>query len=86
MGFRIPGPCFLFRWKRHRRRGLQRSRNSEMVDRLSNLVAIFNRPELDFRKNRADGDDILGDAYEYLMRHFASRRDRGDTRKKQLNR
>jgi type I restriction enzyme M protein len=22
--------------------------------------------------NRADGDDILGDAYEYLMRHFAT--------------
>jgi type I restriction enzyme M protein len=35
-------------------------------------VAIFNRPELDFRKNRAEGDDILGDAYEYLMRHFAT--------------
>ena len=47
-------------------------RGKEMVDRLSNLVAIFNRPELDFRKNRADGDDILGDAYEYLMRHFAT--------------
>lgn len=44
----------------------------EMVDRLSDLVAIFNRPELDFRKNRAEGDDILGDAYEYLMRHFAT--------------
>lgn len=44
----------------------------EMVDRLSSLVAIFNRPELDFRKNRAEGDDILGDAYEYLMRHFAT--------------
>ena len=44
----------------------------EMVDRLSNLVAIFNKPELDFRKNRAEGDDILGDAYEYLMRHFAT--------------
>jgi type I restriction enzyme M protein len=44
----------------------------EMVDRLSDLVSIFNRPELDFRKNRADGDDILGDAYEYLMRHFAT--------------
>jgi hypothetical protein len=38
----------------------------EMVDRLSNLVAIFNRAELDFCKNRAEGDDILGDAYEYL--------------------
>ncbi|MCW5678894.1 MAG: SAM-dependent DNA methyltransferase, partial [Xanthobacteraceae bacterium] len=44
----------------------------EMVDRLSNLVGIFNRPELNFKKNRADGDDILGDAYEYLMRHFAT--------------
>ncbi|MBS4212428.1 type I restriction-modification system subunit M [Neobacillus rhizophilus] len=44
----------------------------EMVDRLTNLIAIFERKELDFSKNRADGDDILGDAYEYLMRHFAS--------------
>ncbi|ACB96244.1 type I restriction-modification system subunit M [Beijerinckia indica] len=44
----------------------------EMVDRLSSLVGIFNRPELDFRKNRTEGDDILGDAYEYLMRHFAT--------------
>ncbi|CAN5490758.1 type I restriction-modification system subunit M [soil metagenome] len=44
----------------------------EMVDRLTNLIAIFEKPELDFSKNRAEGDDILGDAYEYLMRHFAS--------------
>lgn len=43
-----------------------------MIDRLSSLVAIFNRPKLDFRKNRAEGSDILGDAYEYLMRHFAT--------------
>lgn len=42
-----------------------------MVERLSNLINIFNKPELDFTKNRADHDDILGDAYEYLMRHFA---------------
>src|SRR5208337_1539241 len=42
------------------------------VDRLSNLVAIFAKPELDFTGNRAEGDDLLGDAYEYLMRHFAS--------------
>ena len=42
-----------------------------MVERLSNLVAIFQKPELDFSKDRADNDDILGDAYEYLMRHFA---------------
>lgn len=44
----------------------------DMVDRLTNLIAIFEKPELDFSKNRADGDDILGDAYEYLMRHFAT--------------
>lgn len=44
----------------------------EMVERLTNLIAIFERKELDFSKNRADGDDILGDAYEYLMRHFAT--------------
>lgn len=42
-----------------------------MVDRLTNLVGIFQKPELDFSKNRAEHDDILGDAYEYLMRHFA---------------
>ena len=43
-----------------------------MVERLSNLVAIFQKPELDFSQNRAENDDILGDAYEYLMRHFAT--------------
>src|SRR3989440_3119853 len=47
-------------------------KGKEMVDRLSNLVAIFDTPALDFRSNRADGDDLLGDAYEYLMRHFAT--------------
>lgn len=44
----------------------------EKVDRLTNLIGIFENPALDFSKNRADGDDILGDAYEYLMRHFAT--------------
>jgi type I restriction enzyme M protein len=44
----------------------------EKVDRLTNLIAIFENPALDFSKNRADGDDILGDACEYLMRHFAT--------------
>lgn len=42
----------------------------EMQDTLSKLVAIFDG--LDFRANRAEGDDLLGDAYEYLMRHFAT--------------
>jgi len=44
----------------------------EKVDRLTELVAIFESRALDFSKNRAEGDDILGDAYEYLMRHFAT--------------
>lgn len=43
-----------------------------MVDRLTNLISIFQKPTLDFSKNRADHDDLLGDAYEYLMRHFAT--------------
>ncbi len=41
-----------------------------MQDRLSKLVGIFS--DLDFRRSRAEGDDLLGDAYEYLMRHFAT--------------
>ncbi|MBC1534842.1 type I restriction-modification system subunit M [Listeria sp. FSL L7-1485] len=41
------------------------------IDKVSDLVSIFQKPELDFTKNRAGGDDILGDAYEYLMRKFA---------------
>jgi type I restriction enzyme M protein len=45
-------------------------KGKEMQDRLSNLVAIF--ADLDFRGSRAEGDDLLGDAYEYLMRHFAT--------------
>jgi type I restriction enzyme M protein len=44
----------------------------EMVERLTNLIAIFENPALDFSKNRAEGDDLMGDAYEYLMRHFAT--------------
>ncbi len=47
-------------------------KGKEMVDRLSKLIGIFENPALNFSKNRADGDDILGDAYEYLMRHFAT--------------
>lgn len=45
---------------------------NDRVERLSNLVAIFEKPELNFSKNRADNDDILGDAYEYLMKNFAT--------------
>lgn len=45
-------------------------KGKDMVDRLSKLIAIFS--ELDLSGNRAEGDDLLGDAYEYLMRHFAT--------------
>ena len=47
-------------------------KGKDMVDRLSNLIGIFENESLDFSKNNAGGDDILGDAYEYLMRHFAT--------------
>ena len=45
-------------------------KGKEMQDRLTKLVTIF--ADLDFRGSRAEGDDLLGDAYEYLMRHFAT--------------
>lgn len=45
-------------------------KGKEMQDRLSKLVTIFNT--IDFRRSGAEGDDLLGDAYEYLMRHFAT--------------
>ncbi|WP_394185317.1 type I restriction-modification system subunit M [Pseudoalteromonas tetraodonis] len=45
-------------------------KGKEMVDRLTKLVGIFQG--LDLSANRAGGDDLLGDAYEYLMRHFAT--------------
>jgi type I restriction enzyme M protein len=45
-------------------------KGKDMVDRLTSLVSIFEG--LDFGRNRAEGDDLLGDAYEYLMRNFAT--------------
>ncbi|MBO9444162.1 SAM-dependent DNA methyltransferase [Phaeobacter italicus] len=47
-------------------------RGAKMVKTLTALINIFSREELNFSRNRADGDDILGDAYEYLMRNFAT--------------
>jgi type I restriction enzyme M protein len=47
-------------------------KGKDKVDRLSNLIEIFENEALDFSGNRAENDDILGDAYEYLMRHFAT--------------
>jgi len=42
----------------------------DKVDTLTKLISIFET--LEFSKNKAEGDDILGDAYEYLMRNFAT--------------
>ncbi|HEX9504083.1 MAG TPA: type I restriction-modification system subunit M [Patescibacteria group bacterium] len=47
-------------------------KGKEKIEKLSNLITIFQKEGLDFSSNRAEGDDILGDAYEYLMRHFAT--------------
>jgi len=44
----------------------------EKVDRLTKLISIFENPELNFSRNRAEGDDILGDVYEYFMKKFAT--------------
>ncbi|MEV0021796.1 class I SAM-dependent DNA methyltransferase [Streptomyces atroolivaceus] len=42
----------------------------ELQDKVSNLIGIFQ--DMDFSGSKAEGDDLLGDAYEYLMRHFAT--------------
>ena len=47
-------------------------RGKEKADTLTKLIGIFQRPELDFSRNDANDDDIIGDAYEYLMRKFAT--------------
>jgi type I restriction enzyme M protein len=39
-------------------------KGKDMVDRLSKLVGIFEG--MDLSANRAEHDDLLGDAYEYL--------------------
>lgn len=45
-------------------------KGKDMADRLSDLIGIFEN--IDLSNNKAEGDDLLGDAYEYLMRHFAT--------------
>ena len=47
-------------------------KGKDKVERLTKLISIFENPALDFSGNRAENDDLLGDAYEYLMRHFAT--------------
>lgn len=47
-------------------------KGKDLVDTVSNLIGVFQSSGLDFGKNRANDDDLMGDAYEYLMKHFAS--------------
>lgn len=47
-------------------------KGKDKIDTLSNLIAIFQNDNLDFSKNRAADDDLIGDAYEYLMKNFAT--------------
>ena len=47
-------------------------KGKSMVNRLSDLIGVFENENLDFSGNRAGDDDLLGDAYEYLMMNFAT--------------
>ena len=47
-------------------------KGKDLIDTVSNLIDVFQNPALDFGNNRAADDDLIGDAYEYLMRNFAS--------------
>lgn len=46
-------------------------KGKELVDKVSGLISIFQNPAIDFQTNRASGDDIIGDAYEFFMMKFA---------------
>ena len=47
-------------------------KGKDKVETLSGLIGIFQTSDLDFSKNRAADDDLIGDAYEYLMKNFAT--------------
>ena len=55
-------------------------RYTTLVDKVSGLIAIFQNPAIDFKSNRASGDDIIGDAYEYFMMKFAQESGNLDSR------
>lgn len=46
-------------------------KGKELVDKVTGFISIFQNPAIDFKTNRASGDDIIGDAYEYFMMKFA---------------
>lgn len=47
-------------------------KGKDKVETLGKLIAVFQNDNLDFSKNRAADDDLIGDAYEYLMKNFAT--------------
>lgn len=47
-------------------------KGKELVETVTSLIAVFENENLDFSNNRAADDDLIGDAYEYLMRNFAT--------------
>ncbi len=47
-------------------------KGKDKIETLSNLIGIFETSDLDFSRNRAANDDLIGDAYEYLMKNFAT--------------
>ena len=47
-------------------------KGKDKVETLSKLIAVFQNENLDFSKNRAADDDLIGDAYEFLMKNFAT--------------
>lgn len=47
-------------------------KGKDLVETVSNLIGVFQDKDLDFSNNRAADDDLIGDAYEYLMKNFAT--------------
>lgn len=47
-------------------------KGKDLVDTVSGLIGVFQDEDLDFSNNRAADDDLIGDAYEYLMKNFAT--------------
>ena len=47
-------------------------KGKDLVETVSRLIGVFQDEDLDFSNNRAADDDLIGDAYEYLMKNFAT--------------
>jgi len=47
-------------------------KGKELIDTVSNLIGIFEKPELNFKQNKAEGDDLLGEGYMFLLKNFAT--------------